>query len=111
MTAPFYFISYSRSQLYFAESVAVELERMKVDVWFDLQQLKTGEDWASEAVLGDYAREHRLASRPIYLATNAIVRLYGDARPTAQLARHAVIRLGRRLPFVQSAVRSMLLQA
>ena len=72
---------------------------------------RRGEDWASEAVLGDYAREHRLASRPIYLATNAIVRLYGDPRPTAQLARHAVIRLGRRLPFVQSAVRSMLLQA
>jgi hypothetical protein len=52
MTAPFYFISYSRSQLYFAESVAVELERMKVDVWFDLQQLKTGEDWASEIKRG-----------------------------------------------------------
>ena len=72
---------------------------------------RRGEDWASEAVLGDYAREHRLASRPIYLATNTIVRLYGDSRPTAQLARHAVIRLGRRMPFVQSAVRSMLLQA
>src|SRR5687768_6776271 len=52
MTAPFYFISYSRSQLYFAESAAVELERMKVDVWFDLQQLKTGEDWASEIKRG-----------------------------------------------------------
>jgi hypothetical protein len=52
MTAPFYFISYSRSQLYFAESVAVELERMSVDVWFDLQQLKTGEDWASEIKRG-----------------------------------------------------------
>lgn len=52
MTAPFYFISYSRSQLYFAESVAVHLQRMKVDVWFDLQQLKTGEDWASEIKRG-----------------------------------------------------------
>lgn len=52
MTAPFYFISYSRSQLYFAESAAVELERMGIDVWFDLQQLKTGEDWASEIKRG-----------------------------------------------------------
>jgi hypothetical protein len=52
MNTPFYFISYSRSQLYFAEAIAVHLQRMKVNVWFDLQQLKTGEDWASEIKQG-----------------------------------------------------------
>ena len=52
MDAPFYFISYSRTQLYFAEAIAVQLQRMKVNVWFDLQQLKTGENWASEIKQG-----------------------------------------------------------
>jgi hypothetical protein len=49
---PFYFISYSRTQLYYAESVAVQLKRDGIDVWFDLQQLKTGEDWAGEIKRG-----------------------------------------------------------
>lgn len=72
--------------------------------------LRRGEDWAGEPVLRAYERTHRLASRPIYTATNMIVRLYGDPRPTAQVARHAAIRLGRRMPFLKGAVRSMLLQ-
>jgi hypothetical protein len=49
---PFYFISYSRTQLYYAESVAIQLKHEGIDVWFDLQQLKTGEDWASEIKRG-----------------------------------------------------------
>lgn len=73
--------------------------------------LRRGEDWAGDPVLRDYEREHRRTSRPIYEATNLIVRLYGDTRPAARIARHAALRLGRRLPFVRSAVRSMLLQA
>ncbi len=73
--------------------------------------LRRGEDWAGDAPLQSYEKTHRLASRPIYTATNMIVRLYSDHRPPAQLARHAAIRLGRRLPFLNGAVRSMLLQA
>ena len=73
--------------------------------------LRRGEDWADDPVLRAYERAHRTASRPIYTATNMIVRLYGDSRPAAQFARHAVLRLGRRLPLVKGAVRSMLLQA
>lgn len=73
--------------------------------------LRRGEDWSGDSVLRAYETAHRVASRPIYTATNLIVRLYGDSRPTAQVARHAVIRLGRRMPFVRGAVRSMLLQA
>jgi ubiquinone biosynthesis UbiH/UbiF/VisC/COQ6 family hydroxylase len=73
--------------------------------------LRRGEDWGGEPVLAAFEQTHRLASRPIYTATNLIVRLYGDARPAAQVARHAAIRLSRRLPFVKSAVRSMLLQS
>jgi 2-polyprenyl-6-methoxyphenol hydroxylase-like FAD-dependent oxidoreductase len=73
--------------------------------------LRRGEDWAGDPVLRGYERTHRLASRPIYAATNMIVRLYGDSRPAAQIARHAVLQLGRRVPLVKGAVRSMLLQA
>lgn len=70
-----------------------------------------GRDWASAAVLDAYAAEHRRASLPLYRATNAIVRLYNDERRSAGIARDALIRLGCRLPFVNAAVRSMLLQA
>ena len=41
------FISYSRRQLYFAESVALALQRAGVKVWFDLQKLSPGTDWSS----------------------------------------------------------------
>lgn len=40
------FISYSRRQLYFAESVALHLQNKGLDVWFDLQQLNAGTIWA-----------------------------------------------------------------
>jgi hypothetical protein len=41
------FISYSRKQLYFAEAIALHLQKGGIEVWFDLQQLGAGTDWAS----------------------------------------------------------------
>jgi hypothetical protein len=41
------FISYSRKQLYFAEAIALHLQKEKIAIWFDLQQLGAGTDWAS----------------------------------------------------------------
>ena len=73
--------------------------------------LRRGADWSGNAVLGAYDRGHRRACRPLYMATNMIVRLYTDTRRPARAARHAAIRLGRRLPLVRSTVRAMLLQA
>lgn len=73
--------------------------------------LRLGLDWAGPDVLRRYEGRHRRASRPLYRATDLLVRLYSDERPPARLARHAAIRLGRRVPFFRSAVRSMLLQA
>jgi ubiquinone biosynthesis UbiH/UbiF/VisC/COQ6 family hydroxylase len=73
--------------------------------------LRRGTDWGGDVVLRAYDRGHRRACRPLYAATNMIVRLYTDTRPPAWIARHAAIRLGRRLPFVRSAVRSKLLHA
>ena len=39
------FLSYSRRQLYFAESLALHLQKGGLDVWFDLQQLQAGKVW------------------------------------------------------------------
>jgi hypothetical protein len=46
------FLSYSRAQFYFAESLAHALAARDVVVWFDSQQLTTGEDWAAEIMRG-----------------------------------------------------------
>jgi 2-polyprenyl-6-methoxyphenol hydroxylase-like FAD-dependent oxidoreductase len=71
---------------------------------------RRGEDWANLSVLRRYEARHRRESLPIYRGTNMIHRLYSDERPPARLARHAAIRIGRRLPFVRSAVTSMLMR-
>ncbi len=39
------FVSYSRDQLYFAESLTLHMQQHSLDVWFDLQQLSPGSDW------------------------------------------------------------------
>jgi TIR domain len=43
------FVSYSRSDFYFAEQLAVALRRRGLDVWFDVHELAPGTDW-SEAI-------------------------------------------------------------
>ena len=39
------FISYSRQQLYMAESLALRLQAHGVSIWFDIQQINAGDDW------------------------------------------------------------------
>ncbi|MDV3258022.1 MAG: 5-demethoxyubiquinol-8 5-hydroxylase UbiM [Sphingomonas sp.] len=73
--------------------------------------MRIGEDWSATSVLERYSIAHRRAALPIYRATNMIVRLFNDERPAAWAARHAALRLGRRVPLVRTAVRSMLLHA
>lgn len=59
-----------------------------------------GDDIASDALLGAWAQEHRVATRPLYLATNGIARLYCDDSPPARLIRNFAIRAGQRFtPF------------
>src|SRR5579872_3416655 len=41
------FLSYSRQELYFAESLVNELSS-DFDVWFDIQRLRPGIDWGAE---------------------------------------------------------------
>jgi 2-polyprenyl-6-methoxyphenol hydroxylase-like FAD-dependent oxidoreductase len=73
--------------------------------------LRLGRDWADDQLLRRYESRHRWAAMPLYRATNLIVRLYNDERRPARIARSAAIRLGRKMPMVRGAVRSMLLHA
>ena len=53
------FISYSRKQLYFSEAIALHLQKEGIEIWFDLQQLGAGTDWAS-ALKNGYGNCNRL---------------------------------------------------
>jgi hypothetical protein len=62
---PLYFFSYSRQELYFAESAVTTLQEAGLNIWFDLQQLEPGSIWADEIQRGlkDCAGVILLASR------------------------------------------------
>ncbi len=51
-----------------------------------------GDDIGAADVLARYERGHRLATRPLYEATNAIAALYNDSRLPARLLRGAALR-------------------
>ena len=72
---------------------------------------RRGRDWAGADMLADYERRHRLACRPLYGGTNAIVRLFTDDRPHARAARSAMVGIGRRLPRLRRAVQRAVLHA
>lgn len=52
------FVSYSRSEMYYAEAVVLHLQRAGYEVWFDLQQLEPGCVWKDEIDRGlDWSTE------------------------------------------------------
>ena len=69
-----------------------------------------GGDIASSLLLRRFEATHRLASRPIYAATNLLVGLYTDERPAARIARRATLRAGARLPMVRQTISRFLMQ-
>lgn len=62
---------------------------------------RAGRDIGSISVLESYDREHRRATYPLYVATNALVGLYTDDQVLARIARNALLRLGNALPPVK----------
>ena len=56
-----------------------------------------GEPITSAPVLKGYEWRHRRDSLPLYLATNAIARIYATNAPPARLARNLLLRAGNRL--------------
>ncbi|MCZ8093974.1 MAG: 5-demethoxyubiquinol-8 5-hydroxylase UbiM [Acidovorax sp.] len=63
-----------------------------------------GQDWGDAAALAPYARAHHLHAWPIYQGTNAIVRLYTDARPLPRALRQLVLQGARCLPPLKAAI-------
>ncbi len=55
-------------------------------------------------MLASYARTHHRHAWPIYQGTNAIVRLFTDARPVQRLLRQLVLQGAHRLPPLQAAI-------
>jgi ubiquinone biosynthesis UbiH/UbiF/VisC/COQ6 family hydroxylase len=68
-----------------------------------------GRDIGASSLLRRYEAAHRLASWPIYTATNAIVGLYTAEHPSAHLARHAALRTAS-LPFISKSISRLLMQ-
>jgi ubiquinone biosynthesis UbiH/UbiF/VisC/COQ6 family hydroxylase len=63
-----------------------------------------GKDHGSLAPLLAYERAHRRTTLPVYLGTNAIVRLFTDERPLAKAVRGTVLRAARQLPPLRRAI-------
>ena len=59
--------------------------------------LMVGGDIGSPTVLQNYGMAHRIATRTIYLGTNALVKLYTNHSPPAQWLRTALLKLGNTL--------------
>ena len=63
-----------------------------------------GRDLGDEGTLQRWAAEHRRTTLPIYLGTNAIVRLFTDDRAPARMARSAVLRVASGIGPLKSAI-------
>lgn len=59
--------------------------------------IRSGLDIGSAAVLESYDQEHRRTTFPLYVATNALVRLYTADSIPARIARSGILRIGDRL--------------
>ncbi|SNT16784.1 MULTISPECIES: 5-demethoxyubiquinol-8 5-hydroxylase UbiM [unclassified Azospirillum] len=69
-----------------------------------------GRDIAAPLLLRRYEMQHRLATRPLYTATNLIVGLYTDERLPQRLVRHAALRAAAGLPLIRQGVTRLLMQ-
>ncbi|MFT3820531.1 MAG: 5-demethoxyubiquinol-8 5-hydroxylase UbiM [Rubrivivax sp.] len=67
---------------------------------------RRGGDIGALPALQAYEREHRRATLPIWLGTNAIVGLFTDERRLPKLARRAVLTLAERAPGFSALVKA-----
>lgn len=71
--------------------------------------LRNADDVGAPGALRRYALAHRAATRPLYLATLGMVRLFTDERRPARAARKAMLRLGALQP-VRRALGALLME-
>ena len=67
-----------------------------------------GADIASAQLLSNYERFHQRATRPLFMATHAIAKIYSDERLPARIIRSASLRIGSHLPPFKRAMANML---
>ncbi|MCF6273014.1 MAG: 5-demethoxyubiquinol-8 5-hydroxylase UbiM [Rhodobacteraceae bacterium] len=72
--------------------------------------LAEGQGIGDIAVLRRYERAHRKVARPLYLGTNALVKLYTDTRLPAKILRGVALRLGNALPPIKQRIVQQLTQ-
>lgn len=70
-----------------------------------------GGNIAATSLLERYQRKHRIRTRPLFIATHAIAKLYGDDSIPARLLRTASLRIGNRIAPLKRAVAHMLTEA
>jgi len=74
-----------------------------------------GRDIGAMATLAGFEREHRRATLPVYLGTNAVVSLFTDDRAAPRWARQAVLAIAEGLPpfnrMIKSAIEHQLVQS
>lgn len=68
-----------------------------------------GTETALAESLSRYETSHRLATLPIFLATNAVATLFTDDRGPARFVRTMALRIGDKLPFFKQQVAGRLL--
>jgi ubiquinone biosynthesis UbiH/UbiF/VisC/COQ6 family hydroxylase len=73
--------------------------------------LASGSDITAQSLLLRYEQAHRRDTRPLFLATHAIAKLYGSDSPPARLLRASALRIGSRITPFKRAVAGFLADA
>lgn len=70
--------------------------------------ITSGKDIAADSLLLRYEQKHRRDTRPLFIATHAIAKIYGSSSPPARLFRAGALRIGNRISPFKRAVAGFL---
>lgn len=70
-----------------------------------------GTDIGNSDLLKTYESKHRRVARPIYMGTNAIVKIFTNDKPLHRLARKALLRFGNIFPPVRRKITQQLTES
>lgn len=70
--------------------------------------LKRGMDIGATSLLEHYQSKHRRVTKPLYLATNGIVRLYTNDNLPARIMRKVILRFGNNVWPIKRAIMNQL---
>ncbi len=73
--------------------------------------ISAGKDIAADNLLLRYEQKHRRDTRPLFIATHAIAKIYGSNSPPARLLRAGALRIGNRITPFKRAVAGFLADA